>query len=123
MLDINELFIQIVKVFSLYQIISQKTTITYLNTTEFIEQNFECQLLDDNCELFWEISVSRLEFKNRINQSKLSFLSIKYYIPYIIYVTLYLFGNIWRLQNQLVMKIWQKRKFDLFQLKTCVKAF
>ena len=123
MLDINELFIQIVKVFSLYQIISQNTTITYLNTTEFIEQNFECQLLDDNCELFWEISVSRLEFKNRINQFKLSFLSIKYNIPYIIYVTLYLFGNIWRLQNQLAMKIWQKRKFDLFQLKTCVKAF
>ena len=87
MFDIKEIFIQIVKVFSLYQIISQKTTITYLNTTEFIEQNFECQLLDDNCELFWEISVSRLEFKNRINQFKLSFFinKIQYTVYYIRY--------------------------------------
>ena len=31
-----------------------------MNTTEYTEQNFECQLLDDNCDLFWEIARSDL---------------------------------------------------------------
>ena len=66
--------------------------------------------------LFIGISIG-IQKKNKSVQ--IEFLSIKYNIR----AKLYLFGNIWRLQNQLVMKIWQKRKFDIFQLKTRVMAF
>ena len=37
-----------------------KNTLTFLNTTEYIEKNFDCQLLDDNSTLWSEISGSNL---------------------------------------------------------------